>query len=104
MRLFVAVYPPVGAIDHLARRLADLRVAVPGADVRLAVPDDMHVTLAFLGDVEDGRLPDVQMALDTAARTWRPADCGAEPARLRLGGEGTFVGARSTVLWCGVTG
>jgi 2'-5' RNA ligase len=121
LRLFVAIYPPFEVIDHIARLVGDLRTAA-GADVRLAVPAEMHLTLAFLGEVEDAGLPDVLAALTVAAGTWRlsrqrddrsdePAGAarstpvGAGPApRLRLGGGGSFIGERSTVLWVDLAG
>lgn len=121
MRLFVAIYPPIEAIDHISRLVDDLRTAA-AADVRLAVPDEMHLTLAFLGEVEDAGLPDVLAALTVAAGTWRlprqredrsdepagaPRSTPVDPAPapwLRLGGGGSFTGERSTVLWVDLVG
>ncbi len=46
MRLFVAVYPPPEALEHLAGTVARLNLTR-----RVIPPDRWHLTLAFLGDV-----------------------------------------------------
>ncbi|MET8084045.1 RNA 2',3'-cyclic phosphodiesterase [Micromonospora sp. NPDC005237] len=105
MRLFVAVYPPVGAVSHLGAQIARLRVgaaAAAGVRVRLADPADLHITLAFLGDVEAARLVDVVSALGLAADRFR--DARDAPPRLLLGGGGVFGDGRRTVLWVDARG
>ena len=49
MRLFVAIWPTAEVRDRLR---ALVRPAVPG--LRWTMPDQWHVTLAFLGEVPDG--------------------------------------------------
>ncbi|MFI6821539.1 RNA 2',3'-cyclic phosphodiesterase [Micromonospora sp. NPDC050187] len=103
MRLFVAVHPPPEAMTDLAAQVARLRIgqaAAAGTNVRLADPVDAHVTVAFLGEVADDRLPTVRDALGRAAGPCR----GPEPPRLRLGGGGRFGYGRRTVLWVDVLG
>ncbi|MFI9643300.1 RNA 2',3'-cyclic phosphodiesterase [Micromonospora sp. NPDC051925] len=105
MKLFVAVYPPPSAVVDLTARVARLRVGAAtaaGLDVRLAEPAHLHVTLAFLGEVEVGRLAEVEAALGSAAETARAG--WTHPPRLRLGGGGCFGQDRSTVLWVDVHG
>ncbi|MGN9806973.1 RNA 2',3'-cyclic phosphodiesterase [Micromonospora sp. L32] len=105
MRLFVAVYPPPAAVAHLTDRLAGLRIgaaSAAGINVRLADPANLHVTLAFLGDVEADRLVDVESTLGLAAETSRAGRVGAP--RLRLGGGGRFGRGRFTVLWVDLLG
>ncbi|MEV1315984.1 RNA 2',3'-cyclic phosphodiesterase [Micromonospora arborensis] len=105
MRLFVAVYPPPEPVDHLGAQVARLRVsaaAAAGANVRLADPAHLHVTLAFLGDVEAARLVEVLSALGLAAEWFRDGR-NALP-RFSLGGGGRFGQGRSTVLWVGLRG
>ncbi|MER5348852.1 RNA 2',3'-cyclic phosphodiesterase [Kitasatospora sp. NPDC002551] len=94
MRLFVAVLPPVEALQGLADAVAPLR-GLPGADrLRWTTADAWHLTLAFLGEVPAGRLPELEAALAAVA--------GVNPAHtLRLAGGGRF-GDR--VLWAGVEG
>ncbi|WFF08258.1 RNA 2',3'-cyclic phosphodiesterase [Micromonospora sp. WMMD1076] len=96
MRLFAAIYPPAVAVADLTARLKGLRVAA-ACHARLADPANLHLTLAFLGEVPDVRLPDVKHALASAART-------ARSPLLRLAGGGRFGQGRSTVLWVDVRG
>lgn len=104
MRLFVAVYPPPAALDDVLSQAARLRIgaaAASGINVRLAAREMLHLTLAFLGDVDEDRLPDVPAALERAVEGWRRT---ARPLRLRLGGGGRFGRDRFTILWVGVRG
>jgi 2'-5' RNA ligase len=99
VRLFVAAYPPESACDDLFSQIDSLAVAkaqADGIDVRLARRDTWHVTLAFLGEVADGRAPDAAAALERAAV--------GPPVTLRLAGGGRFGRDRFTVLWAGVEG
>ncbi|SCL37338.1 2'-5' RNA ligase [Micromonospora pallida] len=103
MRLFVAIHPPPEALADLAAQVARLRIglaATAGTNVRLADPANAHVTLAFLGEVEDDRLAAVEDALGRAVGSCQ----GPEPPRLRLGRGGQFGRGRSTVLWVDVLG
>jgi 2'-5' RNA ligase len=92
MRLFVAVYPPGEVCWDLRRRLID---AGPRG-VRLTPVDRWHITLAFLGEVSEQRLAEVEQALDPVA-----VPKGTE---LRLRGGGRFGRGRSSALWAGVDG
>lgn len=96
MRLFAAIYPPAVVVADLTARMKGLRVAA-ARHARLADPANLHLTLAFLGEVPDDRLPDVKHALASAART-------ARSPRLCLAGGGCFGEGRSTVLWVDVRG
>lgn len=121
MRLFVALYPPPAALDHLDLRLGDLHIgtaAARGLNARLPARETLHVTLAFLGEVDEDRLPDVEAALDRAAAHWRAARYSgaretsagdavpglATVSSVRLGGGGRFGRGRFTVMWVGLTG
>jgi 2'-5' RNA ligase len=87
MRLFVAIFPP----EDL---LADLRRQVAG--FRLTPVERWHITLAFLGEVEPERLPEVEAALDGVR--------APGPIKLRMSGGGSFGKGRSTAMWAGVDG
>ncbi|MFF1792742.1 RNA 2',3'-cyclic phosphodiesterase [Kitasatospora sp. NPDC058263] len=94
MRLFVAVLPPVEALQGLADAVAPVR-ALPGADrLRWTAVEGWHLTLAFLGEVPVERLPELEAGLAAVAGVH-----GVH--RLRLAGAGRF-GDR--VLWAGVEG
>jgi 2'-5' RNA ligase len=92
MRLFVALTPPAECVDELSAALDGVRGALP--DVRWAPPEQWHLTLAFLGEVDERALPDLTVRLARSAARHRPLD-------LRLAGAGRF---GSRVLWLGVRG
>ena len=99
MRLFVAVAPSQRARADLAAdvdltRQARAAIGDDAPDVRWVDPSRWHLSLAFLGEVPDDVLPDLQARLARAAGR-------ARPFRLRFAGAGRF-GDR--VLWAGVRG
>jgi RNA 2',3'-cyclic 3'-phosphodiesterase len=66
VRLFVAILPPAEVTAELARQVAAVRPAWPG--LRWTGPESWHVTVAFLGEVADGVLPELSVRLERAAR------------------------------------
>src|SRR5208282_2132205 len=66
MRLFVALTPPAGVLAELEAALAPLRGDWPG--LRWAPADRWHVTLAFLGDVDEAKIGELTTRLERAAR------------------------------------
>lgn len=93
MRLFVAVVPPEEAIEDLDDFLDVRRSAAP---FRWASAEQFHLTLAFLGDVEERRLDDLVERLGRAA-----ARRTAFETRIAGGGAFPNVG-RARVLWAGL--
>lgn len=65
MRIFIALEIPSFMQDELAGLVRPLRASMPG---RFIPRENRHVTLAFLGDMPEVCLPDVEDALDAAAR------------------------------------
>jgi len=94
MRLFVALIPPDEAVDDLDSFLEVRRSA---AAYRWAVRDQLHLTLAFLGDVEEWRLDELITRLTRAA-----ARRTAFEATITGGGAFPNVG-RAKVIWAGVS-
>ena len=94
MRLFVAAELPEELLDALAETSAALRDTVRG---RYVAPDSLHVTLAFLGEVEGARLPEVEEALVRAC-------AGHEAFEVTLGELGSFGRPRSATLWQAING
>jgi 2'-5' RNA ligase len=96
VRLFVALAPPETALDDLEAACAPLRSRA--GELRWTGRELRHITLAFLGEVGEDRLPALLPRLERAARR--------HPAfGLRIAGGGAFPGpARATVLWSGVDG
>ena len=100
VRLFVAAYPPVEALDDLEGAIESLHIASGargGVNARLSARPLWHVTLAFLGEVDDHRVPSVTRALDRAAEQ-------AHPSTLRLAGGGRFGRSRFTTIYAAVAG
>ena len=87
MRAFVALVPPAAVLAELATALAPVQAAQPG--LRWTPSGQWHLTLAFLGEIDEGVLPDLTERLARAARRHPPLE-------LALGGAGRF-GDR--VLW-----
>jgi len=92
MRLFVALVPPPAAVDELAGALADLPATAPA--LRWVRPEQWHLTLAFLGEVDDARRDELVRRLARVAGRH-------PPPTLSLAGGGRF-GTR--VLWTRVVG
>jgi 2'-5' RNA ligase len=96
VKLFIAVYPPEEALDDLQKTVDTLNVAIAPA-VRLTERSLWHITLAFLGEVEEHKAPEVMRAVDRAAEQ-------AKPSPLRLAGGGRFGRGHTTVIYAGVAG
>jgi 2'-5' RNA ligase len=104
VRLFVAAYPPPALRDDLADLVSRLTVGQPrgpGESVRLARPENWHITLAFLGELDGSKVDDARAAIDRAAASSRQE--GAQPG-LTVAGGGTFGRDRFTTLWAGLRG
>jgi RNA 2',3'-cyclic 3'-phosphodiesterase len=96
MRLFVAITPPAAALDELAAAVAPLRDAWP----RLRWTDRRrwHLTLAFLGEVDEIVAGRLGPRLERAAHR-HPA------LTLSMAGAGAFARpARARALWAGIGG
>jgi|CXWL01.1.fsa_nt_gi 2'-5' RNA ligase len=94
MRLFIAV--AAGAQAQAAAASAILRLRrVPG-DYRWVDPRDMHVTLRFLGETPEEKLPEVEVLM-------RHAAAQAAPFELTYGGVGAFDSMEDPrVVWVGL--
>lgn len=96
MRIFVGFVPPAPALDEVDRCVRAAREC-RGAP-RWTPRARWHVTLAFLGEVDD-RLPTPLAAALTASTA------GMSPPTLRLQGTGVFPGCGApSVLWAGLAG
>src|ERR1700733_4997384 len=96
MRLFVAIAPPPDVLDELDARAAPLRTA--RGDLRWTSREAWHVTLAFLGAVDETALTRLLPRLERAADRHHEI-------RLAFTGAGAFPNAgRANVLWSGLSG
>jgi 2'-5' RNA ligase len=91
--MFVALVPPEEAVAHLEEFLEPRRDA---AAFRWASAEQLHVTLAFLAEVEDRRLDELVERLERAAgRRTR--------FETRVAGGGAFPNpGRARVVWAGL--
>ncbi|MGC2520161.1 MAG: RNA 2',3'-cyclic phosphodiesterase [Burkholderiales bacterium] len=64
MRLFFALWPEERVRAQLARWARELHAACGGRQGR---PENVHITLAFLGNVDDARVAEVERAADAVA-------------------------------------
>ena len=100
MRLFVAIEIAADTANAAARLAEDLRrrtrSLTPAARVTWIPPERLHVTVRFIGEVDDDTVPAVVAALQP------PMVTGA--FALGFGGAGAFPpNAAPRVLWAGIT-
>ncbi|SDR29047.1 RNA 2',3'-cyclic phosphodiesterase [Natronobacterium texcoconense] len=95
MRLFVSVDLP----DELAEPVADLQEEFSEASgLDFTDPGQAHVTMKFLGDVGEDRLPVLESELEATV-----SDADVSPFTARFGGLGVFPTLEYiSVLWLGV--
>jgi len=94
VRLFVALNPPETVRESLCTCVRPLQSM--GFALRWMTPEQVHLTLKFLGDVEPEREPELVAALSRACT-------GARPVTLSLSGFGVFPHYdRPRVVWVGV--
>jgi RNA 2',3'-cyclic 3'-phosphodiesterase len=96
MRLFVAIAPPAAVLDELDALAAPLRTG--RQDLRWTSREAWHVTLVFLGQVDEVAAARLLPRLERAARRHHAF-------RLAFSGAGAFPSAtRANVLWSGLSG
>jgi 2'-5' RNA ligase len=93
-RGFIAAdLPPVPNLEAI---VCELRKA--SRDLKVVSAEHLHLTLKFLGDTEEGLVPEIVSAM-------RDACTGIAPFFLRIRGTGAFPSlSRPNVLWVGVEG
>ena len=95
VRAFVAIELPAGLCSALSGIPAAASLPAT-ASVRWTPPENLHLTLRFLGDTPEEQLAPLADALDGVA-------AGAAPFELELGGAGAYPEARAArVLWVGL--
>ena len=94
MRSFIAIELPgevKSALSDLQREFKEC-----GADVRWVKPDNIHLTLKFLGDIHEDTIGAVQKIMEGACK-------GYSSFHLELHGAGTFPHMKSPrVVWAGL--
>ena len=98
IRSFIAVNVGVAAVRAIADEEARLRRAASarGLDVRWVAPQNLHVTLAFLGQVTEPMVAAIEDGLEPISRKLAPFELVAK-------GLGVFPdAARPRVVWVGL--
>jgi RNA 2',3'-cyclic 3'-phosphodiesterase len=98
IRTFVAIE----LTPQLQRALAETQTRFKedrsGRSVRWVAPENIHITLKFLGDVDQARLSEVQQGVVSVCAT-------TLPFTLTVGGAGAFPNTRRpNVVWVGTHG
>ena len=92
IRTFIAVELDPGfrgKIEELQDKFSDF-------DLKFVEPELVHITLKFLGDVDESKIPLISAALDSIL---------CEPFEAKVGGLGVFPKpSNPKVLWLGATG
>jgi 2'-5' RNA ligase len=97
IRSFIAVELPLELKQALSRLQAKMKSA-SGAPVRWVEPNNIHLTLKFLGDIDIEITGRITAALEDAARSMHPFDIG-------VSGLGVFPDLkRVRIVWVGLTG
>lgn len=96
MRLFVAIELP----DEVLRQISGVRAKLDRGfrDITWVRPEGIHLTIKFLGEVDEERVSVLTDALDAAKQ-------GVMPFTVKVGRIGAFPDmSRPRVLWAGVDG
>ena len=93
MRTFIAIFPPSKVREALLR---EARTLAARGNVRWSRPENVHLTLKFLGEVPEEDLDDVRDILTHVCARH-------EPFAAETSGYGAFPSAkRARVVWCGI--
>jgi 2'-5' RNA ligase len=94
MRLFVSL-----DLDGLAEQVADTQELLTEASgLRMTDPEQAHITLTFLGEIDEDELPALRTAVESAVE-----QSGVSPFELSFGGLGVFPSLDYiSVVWLGV--
>ncbi|MEW5995532.1 MAG: RNA 2',3'-cyclic phosphodiesterase [Candidatus Zixiibacteriota bacterium] len=94
MRLFIALPLPEPVEEELGR-IIDL-LKQKGGRVRWVAPENIHLTVRFLGDTEEALVKDLSALIDTVASKYSPVNSVID----RLGGFPNL--SRPRVIWVGL--
>ncbi len=96
IRTFLAIPLP----NEVKRALHEVQevLAREGRRIKWVAPENLHITLSFLGDVERSKIPAIKEACQLAA-------AGLHPFKLQPKGTGVFPSPlRPRVFWAGLSG
>lgn len=95
-RVFCAVLLPDELRARIASHIARLREAAPDAPASWEKPENLHLTLKFIGEIKEERVIELSEAAERVANECKPFD-------LLVGETGAFhTRGKPRVLWIGV--
>jgi 2'-5' RNA ligase len=96
LRSFIAVEIPAGIQDAIAHSTASLKMALPRPLIRWVAPQNVHLTLKFLGDISPTSLKMLAEKLKVEAASHGMFS-------MSVGGLGAFpTSRRARVIWIGL--
>ena len=96
LRAFIAIEVPIEVQRAIAGSTAALKSALPKPLIRWVAPQNVHLTLKFLGDVS-------HTALEELAETLKVEVCSYSMFSVLVGGLGAFpTPRRPRVIWIGL--
>lgn len=97
MRTFIAIKIPKEIKDKLTKLENDLRNGVfREASIKWVKPENIHLTLKFIGEIDERKLEDIKTGLKKVLREF-------SPFRLSFSGVGGFPNLRKPrVIWVGM--
>jgi RNA 2',3'-cyclic 3'-phosphodiesterase len=96
LRSFIAIEMPPEVRKSLSRLQQDLKAG--GQQVKWVEPENLHLTLQFLGNINAAKVGDIASAIEKAGT-------GIRPFRIEVGGLGVFPDIRRiNVIWVGLAG
>lgn len=96
MRVFIAVdidEKTRAAIADVQRQL-NAKIDIKKGDVKWVEPENIHLTLRFLGEIDESKLPEVQQAVKQVAEARNRFSLDIESV-------GSFGGSSAKVVWVG---
>jgi 2'-5' RNA ligase len=97
-RLFVAIFPPAHVVTSLRAAVAGLAQDIPARAIRWTRPEQVHLTLNFLGAIAVSRIPEIGSALEVACQ-------GHRQHKVCVAGLGCFPNrSRPQIIWAGLAG
>src|SRR5262245_49811530 len=96
IRTFIALKPPCDWIEQLTRIASELRRELRSKEIKWVQPEQIHITLRFLGYILPDQVPVVVEGLNRSASD-------NQPFLLRGSALGCFPSVRrARILWLGV--
>ena len=93
MRLFIGIDLDGKVVENIVS--IQRKLASNGFDLKLVEPENLHLTLKFLGDVQESQLEQVERLVSESVKDVREFE-------LSFHGIGYFGGRRVSVIWAGV--